>query len=123
MKRRLIFYKNYILYSLVYIRRLLAEKWLKSAVEKPQKEGKRLLFFVPDDENKGAVFAKWDGLFFQSGSEVRETGEKFGMSSLLWDEPQEAGSLRRGKRRLEIRLVVCYHLITKANRDGYPAKY
>ncbi|MBQ3374012.1 MAG: hypothetical protein IJG40_12880 [Oscillospiraceae bacterium] len=35
------------------------------------------------------VFAKWDGFFFQSRSEVRENGEKFGKPSLLWDEPQE----------------------------------
>ena len=58
-------------------------------MEKTQKEGKKLLFFVPDAEIMEPVFAKWDGFFFQSRSEVRENGEKFGKPSLLWDEPQE----------------------------------
>ena len=57
-------------------------------MEKTQKEGRDLLFFVTDAEIIEAVFAKWDGFFFQSRSEVRENGEKVGKPSLLWDEPQ-----------------------------------
>ena len=35
-----------------------------------------LLFFVPDAEIQGAVFAKWDGVCFQGSFRVQENGEK-----------------------------------------------